>query len=422
MIFRQSYYIIFEARWQGAYFLRLKCGLSTSYPHSIHNRQPKSTGANERKMINMATAKKLPSGSWRCLVYSHSEPVYLKDGKPALDKNGKQKQKRIYESFTCDDPSKAGKRQAEKEAAAFAADKSTISRPKDLTLGEAIDKYCELKSNVLSPSTIREYRRMRKNYYRDLADMKLRKLSSELVQHWVNKFAAKHSPKTTRNAYGLLSAVMEMYAPGIQLDITLPQKVKPDLYVPTDSDIRAILDHFSANDKDMEIAVYMAAFGTMRRSEICALTTADVSGNTVRINKAMVDAGKTEWVMKTTKTVSSARTVEMPEYIIKKLPDKGKLVNLNPDQVTRRFERALTKLNVPHFRFHDLRHYAASVMHAIGVPDQYIMARGGWSSDGTLKRIYRGTMEDYNTIFTGKIIDHFETMQHEMQHNKKKAL
>ena len=370
----------------------------------------------------MATAKKLPSGSWRCLVYSHSEPVYLKDGKPALDKSGKQKQKRIYESFTCDDPSKAGKRQAEKEAAAFAADKSTISRPKDFTLGEAIDKYCELKSNVLSPSTIREYRRMRKNYYGDLADMKLRKLSSEFVQHWVNKFAAKHSPKTTRNAYGLLSAVMEMYAPGIQLEVTLPQKIKPDLYVPTDSDIRAILDYFSANDKDMEIAVYMAAFGTMRRSEICALTSADVSGNTIRINKATVDAGNTEWVTKTTKTVSSARTVEMPEYIIKKLPDKGKLVDLNPDQVTRRFERALTRLNVPHFRFHDLRHYAASVMHAIGVPDQYIMARGGWSSDGTLKRIYRGTMEDYNTIFTGKIIDHFETMQHEMQHNKKKAL
>jgi roadblock/LC7 domain-containing protein len=50
------------------------------------------------------------------------------------------------------------------------------------------------------------------------------------------------------------------------------------------------------------------------------------------------------------------------------------------------------------------------------------LARGGWSSDGTLKRIYRGTMEEYNTVFTEKIIDHFETMQHEMQHDKKKAL
>ena len=106
----------------------------------------------------------------------------------------------------------------------------------------------------------------------------------------------------------------------------------------------------------------------------------------------------------------------MSEYIIEKLPKEGKLVNLNPDRVTRRFERALIRLKVPHFRFPDLRHYATSVMHAIVVPDQYIMARGGWASDGTLKRIHRGTMEDYNTIFTEKIIDHFETMQHEMQH------
>ena len=33
----------------------------------------------------MAKAKKLPSGSWRCLVYSHSIPVIGKDGKPVID-------------------------------------------------------------------------------------------------------------------------------------------------------------------------------------------------------------------------------------------------------------------------------------------------------------------------------------------------
>lgn len=48
----------------------------------------------------MATAKKLPSGSWRCLAYSHTEKV--------IDpKTGKWKDKRIYESFTSDDPSRA---------------------------------------------------------------------------------------------------------------------------------------------------------------------------------------------------------------------------------------------------------------------------------------------------------------------------
>lgn len=53
----------------------------------------------------MATAKKLPSGSWRCLVYSHSETIFDSDGNIVYGEDGKPKQKRIYESFTSDDPS-----------------------------------------------------------------------------------------------------------------------------------------------------------------------------------------------------------------------------------------------------------------------------------------------------------------------------
>ncbi|MCB7523198.1 tyrosine-type recombinase/integrase [[Clostridium] hylemonae] len=47
-----------------------------------------------------------------------------------------------------------------------------------------------------------------------------------------------------------------------------------------------------------------------------------------------------------------------------------------------------------HFRFHDLRHYSASIQHALGIPDAYIMERGGWETDGTLKSIYRHTLKD----------------------------
>ena len=33
----------------------------------------------------MPTAKKLPSGSWRCQVFSHYEDLCGKDGKPVID-------------------------------------------------------------------------------------------------------------------------------------------------------------------------------------------------------------------------------------------------------------------------------------------------------------------------------------------------
>lgn len=54
----------------------------------------------------------------------------------------------------------------------------------------------------------------------------------------------------------------------------------------------------------------------------------------------------------------------------------GRLIKATPDQITHRFLRAIKSSGLPPFRFHDLRHYAASIMHAIGVPDQYIMQRG----------------------------------------------
>lgn len=44
----------------------------------------------------------------------------------------------------------------------------------------------------------------------------------------------------------------------------------------------------------MEIAVYIAAFGTLRCYDICALATDDVNGNTLSVNKAMVDKGNSE--------------------------------------------------------------------------------------------------------------------------------
>ena len=52
-------------------------------------------------------------------------------------------------------------------------------------------------------------------------------------------------------------------------------------------------------------------------------------------------------------------------------------------------------------------------MHTIGAPDQYIIKRGGWSSDRVLKEVYQETIDEYNKRFEDKTLDYFETMQHE---------
>lgn len=84
--------------------------------------------------------------------------------------------------------------------------------------------------------------------------------------------------------------------------------------------------------------------------------------------------------------------------------------NLSPDKVSHRFSSIFKRAGLPHFRFHDLRHYSASIQHAIGIPDAYIMQRGGWASDNVLKTVYRHALQGESEKQTAKITKHFEKL------------
>ena len=139
----------------------------------------------------------------------------------------------------------------------------------------------------------------------------------------------------------------------------------------------------------------LAAFGPMRRGEICALDSECISGNTVHVMKNMVLDSSRSWMIKSPKFYSGDRYIEFPDFVTNLLPEKsGRITTLTPDALTCRFHRLVKRSGVHSFRFHDLRHYCASILHAIGIPDAYIMQRGGWQNDGVLKEVYRHTMDD----------------------------
>lgn len=370
----------------------------------------------------MAKAKQLPSGTWRCLVYSHSEKLVDKDGKPIIDpKTGKQRKKRIYESFTSDLPKVKGRKDAEAQAAVFLAEKDRKKRPENLTVKEAFEKYIKLKENVLSETTLRGYETIKDNQIADIETLNIRKITQVQVQNWVNLLSLRLAPKTVKNAYGLFNSVMGLFSQDTQFKVTLPSEEEHEYYTPSDDDIVKLLQYIEGTE--LEKAVLLAAFGSLRRGEVCGLEKVDINGNSIRIWKTRVRGRKGHGIIeKGTKNRSSYRYIIYPEFVIRKFDNvEGRLVKTHPEDISKHFKETLEKAGIPPFRFHDLRHYTASIMHAIGIPDQYIMKRGGWKSDRVLKKVYRNTIGEEDKKFIEKVNTHFESMQHEMQHGEKKA-
>jgi len=95
---------------------------------------------------------------------------------------------------------------------------------------------------------------------------------------------------------------------------------------------------------------------------------------------------------------------------------------LNPNMITKCFNHVLKPAGVPHFRFHDCRHYCASTLHAIDVPDAYIMEGGGWGHDGTLKNVYRHAMEDQKSKMVNKANERFNAMARKYKNTRKYGL
>lgn len=334
----------------------------------------------------MAQAKMLPSGSWRVNLYV---------GKGA---DGK----RIYKSFTA-----PTKREAEYLAASYGVSGKSGAHTAELTLSEAYTRYIDSKNNVLSPSTVREYRAAAKRDFPTLMPLRLKTLTQEQIQIAVNHMAAGHSPKSVRNAHGLLSAVLSMYAPSFQLSTTLPQKIKREIDIPTEAEVKALLD--ATKGKPIHIAILLGAVGTLRRSEVCALLKSDVTDTGVSVTKAMVRDESGEWVVKTTKTTAGTRFVELPKYILDEIStiQGDRILPWCPSTLTNKFKAVSQKVLGRTMKFHALRHYAASVLHAMGVPDLYIMQRGGWESRETLDRIYQHVLSDEQKRFNEQIAERF---------------
>jgi integrase len=154
---------------------------------------------------------------------------------------------------------------------------------------------------------------------------------------------------------------------------------------------------YFAMPENIRTAVLLAAWGTLRRGEVLGLQRRDVNVEncSIRIERALIEPSDGRLIYGPTKN-GDQRTVHFSEaemaLVENHLADfVGPEANaplftgrtggvLRPGSFWHSWDKARKSTGITGFRFHDLRHYAATTFSATGASTKEVMSRGGWRS------------------------------------------
>lgn len=337
----------------------------------------------------MATAKRLPSGSWRVQTYDHG-------------------QRRSYTADT--------KKEAERLAAMGEADERAPSA-RSMTLGQAIDAYIRTcRAQGYSPSTIAEYASRRRTSFPRLIDRPLSRIDVHDIQEQIDARAETKSVKTVRNEFYLLRAVLAVYAPRLRLDrIRLARRPKRRKMLLREAMPAEILAAVAGMPADFQIYLILIMFAGLRPSEVYALHWADLSPAPIRIaadppylvgtigvHEAMVRDEKSVYQRKAPKTESGDRVQQVSWAVFEKIHslkprgnDEDPVVTMKPASATRRWQTHREQLPVPQgMRLYDLRHLYATSVATSGASEEELAARMGHSTSAFSHAVYVELFEE----------------------------
>lgn len=227
----------------------------------------------------------------------------------------------------------------------------------------------------------------------------LSKITPVLVRGWYADLAAQ-TPGVARSAYRLLKAIFNT---AISDDLILknPCRVKggatdrvTDRRIPDVNQVAALTQ---AMPEQYRAAVIVAAWGTLRRGEVLGLERRDVDlvAGTVHVERTLHEFHDGSLDLGPTKN-GDPRKVYLPSSVMPALEDHLRRFvgpesdaplftgatgeRLRPSNFWVIWEAARRRADLSWVRFHDLRHFAATMFATTGASTKEIMNRGGWKS------------------------------------------
>ena len=271
------------------------------------------------------------------------------------------------------------------------------SKPDNRLVRDCVDEYITVReqTGTVSPSTIDSYLRRSRNNLQSIMDLKIKELTLEAMQAAVNLDAKKYGGKTIHEAVSLVQSATGLKFPDLVKPSKKPKK-KPPVY--SSDDIRKLILALADIGGQVEVAGLLAAWLSLRRSEIKGLRWEDVSDNTIQIVKAKVYDKNHKLVEKDTKNETSTRTLLCDPYImarIKALPRDGThVISMSTSGLWKGITHACNLAGVEHGYLHGLRHTNASIMALLKIPDVYANKRGGWANSHVRQTVYTDAMSE----------------------------
>lgn len=285
-----------------------------------------------------------------------------------------------------------------------------------LTLDRAIEEYCESKSNVLSPATIRGYQNIRKNQFKEIMQQNiydLANLDDEAWQEIINRESGNYSPKTIKNSVGFIKTVIQQKTKKVFPKVTLGAVPPADTNFLMPDEIPVFVEAVCQTD----IAIpALLALSSMRLSEIQALDWKGVKKNPdfIRTNGAVVpNEDNVMTHKKQNKNFTSSRDVpilipELKELIKTQRKPSGPIMTCSRSHFLRQIHRVCERNNITDVTIHGLRHSFASLAYHLKVPEKIAMDIGGWADSGTMHKIYTHIAKKDITRYQDALADFYK--------------
>lgn len=296
------------------------------------------------------------------------------------------------------------------------------------TLDDLLRRWLDHIDGELSPTTLREYRRLvAKRIGPQLGSLRLSRVTARRLDSYYASLRREEglAPGSVRKIHAVLRGALGqavrwgMIPSNPAVNASPPRTARSDVNPPQlDEAVRLLR---AADEYSIELGTMLrvlAATGA-RRGEVCGLRWSDIDwrARTISIERSVASIpGGT--MVKGTKTHSARRIAvdagtlavlerlqedreQMARMCERQLDPDGFVFSLDPtgaaplhpDTVTKTFDRLRRSLGLRTVRLHDLRHLHATQLLAAGVPVRTVSGRLGHANAATTLNVYAHFLE-----------------------------